>query len=275
MISIAVIMTVHNRKELTLSCLSHLFESGFSFNCFFDVYLTDDGCTDGTPEAVKVQFPKVNILKGDGNLYWNRGMHLAWNEAVKKNYDYYLWLNDDIILFDYAISRLIECSKLYNDKSIIVGSACSTTDSNIITWGGNFQKTGLIRDLTKPVPCDLINGNIVLIPKFVYDKVGLNDPYFHHSLGDFDYGLRAKKHNIQSIVAPGIYGQCDIHATIPTWRNPSVSLKKRWYSILKPNEINPFELFFFRKRHYGLIPACLTFVSNFLHVLFPKLWKCQ
>ena len=45
---LAVLMTVHNRKQVTLSCLDALFKSHLN-GCRFDVYMTDDGCTDGTP----------------------------------------------------------------------------------------------------------------------------------------------------------------------------------------------------------------------------------
>ena len=46
-------------------------------------------------EAVGKMFPQVHIIKGDGNLFWNRGMYMAWQAAIKeKDYDFYLWLND-------------------------------------------------------------------------------------------------------------------------------------------------------------------------------------
>lgn len=273
MISIAVIMTVHNRKDMTISCLSHLFNSIIPFNYILDVYLTDDGCTDGTPEAIKELYPKVNILKGDGTLYWNRGMYLAWSEAVKKEHDYYLWLNDDTFLLRYSLSRLIKCSRNYFDDYIIVGSTSGTTELEKITWGGYLFKTGLITDITHDNVCDLINGNIVLIPNSVYKKVGLNDPYFHHAIGDFDYSLRAKKLEVLSVVAEGVYGQCDLNSRIPTWSNPAVSLRKRFKALFKPDELNPFELFHYKKRHFGFVAACMTFCSNYIHVIFPKLWK--
>lgn len=113
--TIAVLLTVFNRKDKTLKCLQHLFNQlpieGYSI----DVYLTDDGCTDGTPEAVKEQYPQVNIIHGDGNLFWNRGMYTAWEKAAQKGYDFYLWLNDDTILLPNALSKLLISS---NNKKI-------------------------------------------------------------------------------------------------------------------------------------------------------------
>ena len=49
----AALLTCHNRKEKTLACLKSLYRNMPEV----DVYLTDDGCADGTAEAVKSIFP--------------------------------------------------------------------------------------------------------------------------------------------------------------------------------------------------------------------------
>jgi GT2 family glycosyltransferase len=92
-IRIAVLMTCYNRREKTLACLRALKEAtkaaaGISDT---DVYLVDDGCTDGTAEAVRLSFPNVQIVAGTGSLYWCGGMRLAWREAAKSRYDAYVW----------------------------------------------------------------------------------------------------------------------------------------------------------------------------------------
>lgn len=90
---IAIIMTCFNRKEKTLKCLGSLLADS-EHN--LQVYMVDDGSTDGTGDAVKVSFPQVNVIRGDGNLFWNRGMHMAFSKAVEVGYDFYLWVNDDV-----------------------------------------------------------------------------------------------------------------------------------------------------------------------------------
>ena len=73
---IAILMTCHNRRETTLRCLRGLPSD-------VEVYLVDDGSTDGTDEAVKATFPKVNVIRGTGNLYWAKGMELAWKTCLQ------------------------------------------------------------------------------------------------------------------------------------------------------------------------------------------------
>ena len=146
--SIAVLLTVHNRKEKTLECLSYLYQQKIPEGYYFDVYLTNDGCTDGTPDAVKQHYPFVNIINGDGNLYWNRGMYKAWETASStQNYDYYFWLNDDTTLKENALSILVSSSELKNRcasvhsgffVTIIASIAATQTSSRKIT--GNIKR---------------------------------------------------------------------------------------------------------------------------------------
>lgn len=80
--NIAVLLTCHNRREKTLSCLQSLFGATMPEGYKTEVFLVDDGSTDGTGEAVEKCFPQVTVIQGDGNLYWNKGMNLAWKNAV-------------------------------------------------------------------------------------------------------------------------------------------------------------------------------------------------
>ena len=122
---VAVLMSVHNRRETTLRCLQLLSQQQYDISRFsVDVFMTNDGCTDGTEVAVQEKFPDVHIIQGDGNLYWNRGMIAAWSEAAKEDIDYYLWLNDDTLLYSNAVYELLVCSARHNDSVIAVGSVC-------------------------------------------------------------------------------------------------------------------------------------------------------
>lgn len=270
---LAVLMTVFNRKEKTLSCLKRLSTQSIPANIKIDIYITNDGCTDGTPEALKILYPQIKIIDGNGTLYWNRGMLAAWKKAYKtKDYDFYLWLNDDTFLYDNAISTLINASQITEYKSLIVGTTSSTSDSNKITYGGKYNNK-MIKPNGHLQECNWINGNIVLIPKYVFHIVGMNDPIYHHSLGDNDYGFRVIENGLKNYVAPAIIGTCDRHSNIEKWKDPSLPLAKRWKAMREPTGICPEEFFIYEKRHKGLINACFHYITIHIHCILPCIWN--
>lgn len=265
---VAVIMTVHNRKEKTIRCLKKLFENDIIENDII-CYLTDDGCTDGTAESVINQFPNVVIIEGDGTLFWNRGMYKAWNRALQDKPDYFLWLNDDTLLEKTAVSCLIDIVSKYQDEAIIVGSTCDSYGE--LSYGGRqFPRKHniIVPDSYVSKPCSTFNGNIVLVPNKVVDKIGIIDPYFRHSFGDIEYGLRATKNGIRCIIAPGFLGKCNRNNPIPLFRRKQYSLLKRYKLLYSPLGFNPIEDFYLNKKYYPLWKCLLWYIKLHLNVLF-------
>ena len=73
-IKIATIITCFNRKDKTTSCLAHLFEATNNYNIQHSqlpielaIFLTDDGCTDGTGSGAET----VSTDKYYGTVYTN------------------------------------------------------------------------------------------------------------------------------------------------------------------------------------------------------------
>jgi len=271
--TIAVLLTCHNRKDKTLKSLRNLFEQdGLEIDFKVEVFLVDDGCKDGTSDAVKEHFPLVNIIQGNGNLYWNRGMHLAWQTAVNaKDFDYYLWLNDDTFLNKTAVQTLYQKN---NSQAIVCGTTQSQKHQKASYGGYSKKPRKLIIPNGKYQRIDYCNGNCVLIPRDVYQKLGLLDPVFHHALGDFDYSLRARKIGIAIYVAPEYIGSCEIHDKVPVWQCSSISWRKRLQSLYSASSgCNPAEFLVFEKRHNSLLTAYFHYFTIHLRVFFPKLWN--
>ena len=258
--TIAVLLTVFNRKDKTLECLKRLY-SQLPINGYqVDVYLTDDGCTDGMSEAVASQFPEVHIIQGSGNLYWNRGMYAAWREAAKNDYDYYLWLNDDTYVYSNMLISLLEASLLKTDKAIIIG-ATQSLDGTQITYGGRLGNNKIPVPNGNLISVCHFNGNIVLVPRYVYNK-----------LGNFDYGLRALKAGIEMYQVGECLGECDLHESLDKWCNPDVPFVQRWKMLYRPNGMPPNETFHLERRHYGLLMATFHYITVHVRCIFPSLW---
>lgn len=271
--SVAALLTVHNRCEKTIACLENLTTQRLPDGFLLDVYLVNDGCTDGTGQAVKERYPFVNIIQGDGSLFWNRGMWTAWDVASKKKeYDYYLWLNDDTFLLENAIEQLLDLSEEHNDMAIVVG-ATKASVGNKLTYGGHTR--------TNICPCDGMpkeiygfNGNIVLVPHAVYAVLGNLDYYYSHGKGDFDYALRARKNGIKMYQCGNVLGICDGHNHIAKWCDPNISLHQRWKAMHHPTGMPPNEMFHYEKQ-IDILMALLHVISVYLRCVFPKLWIRQ
>src|SRR5689334_7452083 len=106
--TIGVLLTTRNRKEKTLTCIESLKRQRLPADVSLEVFLTDDGSTDGTVDAVRQAYPSANIFKSDGSLFWAGGMRNSWTHALKEDLDFYLLLNDDTTLTADAIAVLIQ-----------------------------------------------------------------------------------------------------------------------------------------------------------------------
>jgi len=265
--TIAVLMTCHNRKDKTLACLESLFQAELPLGVYIDVFLVDDGSTDGTRQAIQEKYPTVHIIQGNGNLYWNRGMHLAWETACKQeDYDFYLWLNDDTILIENALEELLYGSLEKKDAAIICGVTRESETDAKITYGGFL----LTENKNKIIPngtlqsCDFFNGNVVLIPRVVYEKTGCLDSYFQHAFGDFDYGLRANKKGVKSYISTTVIAYCEANRKEQSWKNRHISLVERWRKFNLPTGPAPWQCFEFERRHLGFFIAMFHFITNYL-----------
>ena len=273
MLKVAVLITVYNRREKTLACLDNCFRQFDSLapdgKYDFTVYLVDDGSTDGTADAVASGYPSVRLIRSEGGLFWNRGMRLAWSEAEKVGYDFYLWLNDDTVLKPGARAMMMETSEYLRHKAIVAGS-CQASDGTL-SYGGRFRSNKLVEpDPVIPVPCYTFNGNLVLVPEAVHKVLGNLEPFYQHTFGDYDYGVRARKAGFARVVAPGVPAVCDRNPGPEKWRDSSYPLKERYAALLGPKGRPPREQFLYDTRSHDFFWAIGHNVSVFLKMLFPK-----
>ncbi len=266
---VAVLLTVFNRRETTLACLRTFQKCSSLMKHFgFDVFLTDDGCTDGTVDAVNREFPRVFVIKGTGSLYWSGGMRLAWETALKHDsYDYFIWLNDDAILFDNALNCLFEPLEILSEDVVVSGAF--KDDQGNCSYGGKNEMGCLIepkKDIFQNIT--FMNGNLVLIPSTVVSKIGIIDEYYKHSFGDWDYGIRALKNNIKVCLTSEYVGFTNRHdVNIPKYADPNIPMLKRLKILYSPF-YNPKYIFHFWFKKGDVLSAIKYYFTQHFHSLF-------
>lgn len=265
-------MTVYNRREETLSCLENCFRQIDKFSSeekyAFTIYVNDDNSEDGLYEAVSKQFPSVRLERSKGEQYWSGGIRNIWKKAAEENYDFYIWLDHSLRLREDAFYTLLENSAFLGHKAMIVGSVAGA-DGNII-YGGRTKHDRIVQpDPIIPVACRVMDGNLVLVPKYVFDNVGNIDERFRHILGDYDYCVRAFRSGITRVVAPGVLADSDRIKGMETWRDASCSIKERYKAALSPKGVPFKQVFLYDIRNSGILTALGHFIVLNIQILFP------
>lgn len=101
-LDLSIIIVSYNTRNVTLNCLKTIFESKTKFS--FEVIVIDNNSNDGSVEAIKLEYPTVEILAQDNNLGFSR----ANNIGIKRSQgSYILLLNSDTILFHDSLDNLL------------------------------------------------------------------------------------------------------------------------------------------------------------------------
>ncbi|AFY75203.1 putative glycosyltransferase [Synechococcus sp. PCC 7502] len=193
--NVYIIIPIHNRKHLSLACLENLRVNGDLQK--YQIVIVDDGSSDGSTEAIRLLYPEVILLSGDGNLWWTGAITLGMQYAYEHGAEYLIWLNDDCQHCIGTIDNLVTFAQTHQD--VIVGcQGVEPENPNLIVFGGKVKTWQGYRFINPPanmvVPCDLLSGNIVCLPRSVIEKIGYPDLRITpHYGGDSLYLILAQK----------------------------------------------------------------------------------
>jgi GT2 family glycosyltransferase len=290
MIKIAVLITCYNRREKTLACLNTLFNQQRMVGFEFMVYVVDAG-DDQTSQAVAVQFPDVQLLRGDASTFWAGGMRQAWRTALDANNDFYLWLNDDVQLLPDALARLLtDYQHLMSQSSsqppigAVVGTMAAQDrivgTTPIPTYGGRRRVSTwfplsfgpVVPPSEQPQRCDFINGNLCLIPAAAVQAIGILSDRFTHSMADYDYGLRLQAAGYSLWLGSGFHGICPHNDPALSVLNKKRPFRARLDSLRRPNVWAPATEWSYFVRCHGGPFWPLLWCKVQLRALCPALW---
>lgn len=232
-------MACYNRRAKTVECLEHLAVSARRAEVDYQLFLFDDGSTDGTAEAVQSLEPDAVVFRGDGSYFWNRSMNRAFDAAMQAGFPAYVWLNDDTMLHPDAFSLMLSARDFAAPDDAIVVGAVSDPEGGHTTYGGlrdvepRFRPflARLLDPADRPQDVDVMNGNVVLVPDGIARKLGNLDPVFEHGMGDTDYSKRARKLGIRVLLTAGYVGACSRNPLKGTHRDKALSLLRRVQQI--------------------------------------------
>jgi GT2 family glycosyltransferase/glycosyltransferase involved in cell wall biosynthesis len=232
--SVCAVAPVFNRKDLTLGCLKSLLEADIS-RIDLHVIIVDDGSSDGTTEAIQRAFPQVELIGGDGSLWYSEGINVGVRAALSRNPDFIMIFNTDSIFLPESLAHLLDCAEQYptslvgavlvnwdNRREIFqVGTSWETRYGGWRTW---MRQT--IDDLPEgPFPVETIAGNCLLVPTAAFLDAGLMQSDTLPNFGDAELTARMRRRGWRLLIEPSAKVLCQPNTPPP--RLSSLSWSER------------------------------------------------
>lgn len=210
-IRVAIVTPVHNRRDITLQCLKSL-ERLNTTGLEVQTIIVDDGSTDGTSQAIAEQFPHVNVIQGDGSLFFTEGTNVGVRAALEMGVDYVLMMNDDQIFDADFLQYLVETAEKY-PRSVVgpllllwdVPHMLFQTSPRWETLKGGWRHWQLQTVWTIPkLPweVDIIVGNCLLVPAAALREEGLMNSERYPNFGDGEFTPRLRKRGWRLLIDP-------------------------------------------------------------------------
>ncbi|MEO1350764.1 MAG: glycosyltransferase family 2 protein [Cyanobacteria bacterium J06635_15] len=217
--TVAAIIPTRNRRVKTLRFLAALSQQTYSH---LQPVVVDSASSDGTPAAVRNNFPDVKVIEVGDRNYWAGATNHGIRYALEHNVEFMLTINDDSVIETDHVERLVALAIRHH--LTILGNRIDYLSQPGLIWSLgtqiNWNQPKMItlryQDVSAQalppalleqeiLPVDALPGNGVLIHRSVFERIGLYNawllPHYH---SDSELILRARQDGIQAYVAPHI-----------------------------------------------------------------------
>ena len=199
-----------NGLDDTLRCLESVVGQNYKH---VQIVVVDNGSSKDEAAEIKRRFPNVKLIRNKDNLGFTGGHNQGMDVALQAGADYVLVLNNDVVLTDDALSRLVDFYQATPDAGMI-SPLILYADHERLWFAGGLVAMGMIRHKHKgekvaslnlpkiPFKTDYVPGTAMLVSTKLIHEVGkLDDRYFAY-YEDLDWCQRAEQHGYHAYVVP-------------------------------------------------------------------------
>ena len=196
-LDVSIIIINWNTRDLLAACLTSIYDTALGLT--FDVWVVDNGSTDGSVEMVRDAFPEVHL----GVNSQNEGFARANNQGMALSQGRYMLLfNSDAIASPGSLTALVALADAHPSAGI-VGAKLVNADGSFQASYTDFPSlhseflmlTGLGRLLfgpwypshnqaqgQSPRPVDYVEGACLLVRRAAWEQVGgMDQDYFMYA----------------------------------------------------------------------------------------------
>lgn len=259
---LSVIILNWNRLQETLACI----QSVRSWTTLSpEIWVVDNASEDQSRQKIPQEYPEIHFIPSNQNRGFAGGNNLALKQILMQDFDATLLLNNDTVIAEKDVLKMIETLKVHKSLSIVGPLLYSTANDNTpISIAGRdiathmntrkyISKSDLSNLSTKDnlYHVDYVPGSAALIRTELFRSVGLLDEAYFFSGEIADFCERIKKAGYFCAIETSAQAIHPIHSSHPLRSTLYLyyNLRNRFLFIRK---FRPQQLFFLSAFWYAV-----------------------
>lgn len=210
-----IVLINYNQNEYTLHCLDSIAKAEPIDKT---TILIDNGSTESAYESLALDcatYGKLQLVRIPSNIGYVRAVNTGLKQAFNSGAQYVVVMNNDTVVDPSAFTELAKTCKSYGDNAIVSGKILHYDDPGRLQYVGTYFKnksllseTRYHRDEIDEGQCDtvaerdMIDDIMWMIPRSVYESIGLYDDSFFLYSEQADYALRAVDKGFKLVYTP-------------------------------------------------------------------------
>lgn len=193
---IAIIIVTYNAMKWADQCFRSIRNSSVPVQ----VYVIDNGSTDGTQKFIKEKLPEIDLTISDKNLGFGKANNLGIEKAYQDGADFFYLMNQDAWLFADTLEKLLDVYESFPNQSeigILSPMHLDGSEQKLDLHFENYlakdtRKNRLLSDVFIGNAKDFyeiqfVNAAHWFLPKHTVEKIGGFNPYFFYGAEDYEY----------------------------------------------------------------------------------------
>ena len=207
---ILVVVVTYNAMQWIERCFDSLCKSTFKP----DVFVVDNGSTDGTQNYLRANYPEVIFQQSNENLGFGKANNIGLQYALDYNYDFVYLMNQDAWVMPDTFETLVALSKKYPEYGIFspfqMNADMLYIDANFANYTCSWKSNhNILSDIYNHHLNDVYSVRFVMaahwfMPISTIRKVGGFSPSFPHYGEDDNYIDRVHYWNLQIGIVPSL-----------------------------------------------------------------------
>lgn len=279
---ILVIIVTYNAGKWFDKCINSLHESSVPL----DIYIIDNGSTDGTREKLEKMHDCIVFLSRT-NLGFGQANNIGIRYAIKNDYDYLYLLNQDAWVKRDTIEKLVSIQNNMPKYGIVSPMQINALENcldhnflcNVLKNNDQLINDSILGKMSVLYDVQNVMAAHWLVSRDCFVKVGLFSPSFPHYGEDDNYIQRALFHGFKVGVITNTYGIHDREKR-PAPKSKILYICSFIHQIVKLSDVNKsinsqfFKVIFWNIR-YGLLYHSFIPIKNIFIILWlmPRIIK--